>query len=71
MVLYLKNTELTKAFERLGSKGNAAIRFPNAVSFSIWSNAPRSCSSETAISTVSKLGGFRSLDNIVLALSSL
>jgi len=65
----LKNTELTKAFERQGSKGNAAIRLPNAVNFSSLSNAPRSCNSATAISTFSKLGGFRSLDNITLALS--
>lgn len=67
--MYLKNTELTKAFERQGSNGNAAIRFPNAVSFSSWSNAPRSCNSETEISIFSILGGFNTLDNINLALS--
>lgn len=54
--MYLKNTELTKAFERHGSNGNVAIRLPKAVNFSSLSNAPRSCNSETAISTVSKLG---------------
>lgn len=67
--MYLKNTELTNAFERHGSNGNAAIRFPKAVSFSSLSNAPRCCNSDTAISTVSKLGGFKSLDSIILALS--
>lgn len=65
----MKNTELTKDFERQGSNGNAAILLPNAVNFSSLSNAPRSCNSETALSTVSKLGGFRSLDSTVLALS--
>lgn len=66
---YLKNIEFTKAFERQGSKGNAAIRLPNAVNCSSLSNAPRSCNSVTALSTFSKLGGFRSLDSITLALS--
>jgi hypothetical protein len=69
MNVYLKNTELTKAFERQGSNGNAAILLPNAVNFSSLSNAPRSCNSETALSTVSKSGGFKSLDSTVLALS--
>lgn len=56
IVAYLKNTDLTKAFERQGSNGNAAMRLPNAVKFSSLSSAPRSCNSETAISMVSKLG---------------
>lgn len=54
--LYLKNTELTKAFDKHGSNGNAAMRLPKAVKFSSSSNAPRSCNSETAISMFSKLG---------------
>lgn len=65
----MKNTEWTKALERQGSNGNAAILLPNAVSVSSLSSAPRSCNSETAISTASMFGGFRSFDNIVLALS--
>lgn len=67
--IYFKNTELTRAFERQGSNGKAAIRLPKAVSFSSLSNAPRSCNSETAILTFSILGGFKSLDKTIFALS--